>query len=129
MDGLGKEQEENFDYSFYTGNQFDESNWIGGEGFVCPSNVSYLRPLRAKNAQGEWRVIVQEISRYTQTQRIETCLFPEVACRTLAPCHRSKCLQKFIYHRMLSFDPCDPYRGLFIDSYKLPSACSCSIPA
>jgi hypothetical protein len=30
---------------------------------------------------------------------------------------------------MLSFDPCDAYKGIFIDTYKLPSACSCHIPA
>ena len=29
---------------------------------------------------------------------------------------------------MLSYDPCDPYRGFFMDTYKLPSACSCHIP-
>merc|ERR1712029_222574 len=46
-----------------------------------------------------------------------------------APCYQSKCTQKFVYHRMLSLDPCDPYRGFFIDTYKLPSACSCHIPA
>ena len=30
--------------------------------------------------------------------------------------------------RMLSYDPCDPYHGFFIDTYKLPSGCSCHIP-
>ncbi|KAI9553315.1 hypothetical protein GHT06_021213 [Daphnia sinensis] len=110
--------------------QFDEGNWVGGEGFICPSDVAYSRPLRAKNTAGEWRVIVQDIAwpTYTQTQRTETCLFPEAACRTLAPCHFSKCLQKHTVHRMLSFDPCDAHKGIFIDTYKLPSACSCHIP-
>ncbi|EFX75705.1 hypothetical protein DAPPUDRAFT_27551, partial [Daphnia pulex] len=98
-------------------------------GFICPSEVAYSRPLRAKNTAGEWRVIVQDIAwpTYTQTQRTETCLFPEAACRTLAPCHLSKCLQKHTVQRMLSFDPCDAYKGIFIDTYKLPSACSCHI--
>jgi len=131
VDGITKEQEEAFDYSFYNGNQFDKGNWVGGEGFICPSDVGYVRPLRAKNTEGEWRVIVQAEAwpTYTQTQRIESCLFPGAACRTLAPCYHSQCLQKHVYHRMLSFNPCDPYKGLFIDTYKLPSACSCHIPA
>ena len=130
VDGITKEQEEKFDYSFYNGQQFDKGNWVGGEGFICPSDVNYARPLRAKNVNGEWRVIVQAEAwpTYGQTQRVETCLFPEAACRTLAPCYHSKCLQKYVYHRMLSFNPCDPYKGLFIDIYKLPSACSCHIP-
>ena len=129
IDGITKSQEEKFDYSFYNGKQFDQGNWVGGEGFICPSDVKYARPLRAKNADGEWRVIVQDNvwPNYPQTQRVETCLFPEAACRTLAPCHHSKCLQKYVYHRMLSFDPCDSYKGVFIDTYKLPSACSCHI--
>lgn len=128
VNGITKEQEDQFDYSFYKGKQFDQGNWVGAEGFICPSNVKYVRPLQAKNVNGEWRVIVQDVGYYTQTQRIETCLYPEAACRTLAPCHHSKCLQKYVHHRMLSFDPCESYRGLFIDTYKLESACSCHIP-
>ena len=128
IEGVSKKEEEAFDYSFYNGKQFDEGNWVGGEGFICPSEVAYSRPVRAQNVDGEWRVIVQDVAYYTQTQRVETCLFPEAACRTLAPCFHSKCLQKYVYQRMLSFDPCDAYKGLFIDTYKLPSACSCHIP-
>ena len=128
VDHITKKQEEAFDYSFYNGEQFDKGNWVGGEGYICPSDVAYSRPLRAQNVDGEWRVIVQDVAYYTQTQRVETCLFPEAACRTLAPCFHSKCVQKYVYHRMLSFDPCDSYKGLFIDTYKLPSACSCHIP-
>ena len=41
---------------------------------------------------------------------------------------QSKCTQKYVYERMLAYDPCDPYKGLFIDVFKFPSACSCHIP-
>lgn len=128
VDGVTSLEEKKFDYSSYNGNTFDKSNWVGGAGYVCPSEVMYARPVRAKNINGEWRVIVQNVAYYTQTQRMETCLFPGASCRTLAPCYKSKCVQKYIYHRMLSFDPCDSSKGLFIDIYKLPSACSCRIP-
>ncbi|XP_046453848.1 neurotrophin 1-like isoform X2 [Daphnia pulex] len=126
--GVTSLEENKFDYSNYNGEPFDESNWIGGEGYICPSDVIYARPVRAMNVEGEWRVIVQNVAYYTQTQRVETCLFAGSSCRTLAPCHHSSCVQKYVYHRMLSFDPCDTYKGLFIDIYKLPSACSCRIP-
>ena len=122
-------EENQFDYSLYHGSTYEKGNWVGGEGYICPSDVLYARPVRAKNVDGEWRVIVQNVAYYTQTQRVETCLFAGSSCRTLAPCYRSKCVQKYVYHRMLSFDPCDPYKGLFIDIYKLPSACSCHIPS
>ncbi|XP_032795277.2 neurotrophin 1 [Daphnia magna] len=129
VDGVSSSEEDKFDYSHYNGKTFDQSNWIGGAGYICPSDVIYARPKRALNVEGEWRVIVQDVAYYTQTQRVETCLFAGASCRTLAPCHRSSCVQKYVYHRMLSFDPCNAQRGLFIDIYKLPSACSCRIPA
>ena len=128
VDGVTNVEENNFDYSLYNGEPFDKGNWVGDEGYICPSDVLYARPVRARNVDGEWRVIVQNVNYYTQTQRIESCLFTGASCRTIAPCYRSKCVQKHIYHRMLSFDPCDAKKGLFIDIYKLPSACSCHIP-
>ncbi|XP_057378132.1 gamete and mating-type specific protein A-like [Daphnia carinata] len=130
VDGLTSLAEEHFDYSDYHGSSFEKGHWVGDEGYICPSDVLYTRPVRAVNADGEWRVIVQDIAwpGYTQTQRTETCLFPGASCRTLAACYRSECLQQYIYHRMLSFDPCDPQKGIFIDVYKMPSACACHVP-
>ena len=134
-------QEASFDYNYYTGaskgpSPYDASHWIGPEGYLCPSQVDYVKILRALNVEGFWRVILQHVPKdygyghynYTQTTRLEACLTPDSACRLLAPCYGSKCTQKYVYHRMLSYDPCDPYRGFFIDTYKLPSACSCHIP-
>jgi hypothetical protein len=124
---ISKHQEENFDYSFYNAGHLDKTHWTGPEGYICPSDVAYGRPLRAQNVKGEWRVIVN-LHYYTQTARFETCLFPQTACRLIAPCYKSQCLQKYVYERLLSYDPCDPYKGLFIDMYKIPSACSCHVP-
>eukprot|EP00090_Calanus_glacialis_P016906 TRINITY_DN2645_c0_g1_i1.p1 TRINITY_DN2645_c0_g1~~TRINITY_DN2645_c0_g1_i1.p1 ORF type:complete len:253 (-),score=57.85 TRINITY_DN2645_c0_g1_i1:265-1023(-) len=139
---IAKLQEESFDYKYYSGaskgpSPYDASHWIGPEGYLCPSDVDYAKITRAVNVEGYWRIILQHIPEgygyghynYTQTTRLETCLFPDSACRLLAPCYQSKCTQKYVYHRMLSVDPCDPYRGFFIDTYKLPSACSCHLPA
>ena len=95
---------------------------------MCPSDVKYAMPKRARNVNGEWRVIVNDVHYYTQTTRMETCLTPDSACRLLAPCYNSKCTQKFVYHRMLAYDACDPYKGIFIDVFKFPSACSCHVP-
>lgn len=133
VDMISKEQEEGFNYAYYTGaskgkSPYDASHWIGPEGYLCPSDVKYAMPKRARNVNGEWRVVVNGVHYYTQTARMETCVTPDSACRLLAPCYQSKCTQKFVYHRMVSYDPCDPYKGLFIDVYKFPSACSCHIP-
>nr|XP_027207724.1 uncharacterized protein LOC113801107 [Penaeus vannamei] len=134
VDMITKDQEEAFDYSYYTGastgdSPYDATHWAGPEGYICPAEVVYAMPKRAQNVEGKWRVIVNDVHYYSQTARLETCLFPEAACRALAPCYQSHCTQKSVYHRLLSYDPCDPYRGLFIDIYKMPSACSCHLPA
>jgi hypothetical protein len=138
---IARAQEEGFSYAYYTGaskgpSPYDVSHWIGPEGYLCPSDVDYAKIKRAVNVEGFWRIVVQHVPEgygygqynYTQTTRLETCLFPDSACRLLAPCYKSKCTQKYVYHRMLSLDPCDLYRGFFIDTYKLPSACSCHVP-
>lgn len=133
VEHLDKYVEAGFDYKYYTGaskgpSPYDVSHWIGPEGYLCPSEVLYAMPKRARNVNGDWRVIVNNAHYYTQTTRLETCLTPDSACRLLAPCYQSKCTQKYVYERMLAFDPCDPYKGLFIDVFKFPSACSCHIP-
>uniref|UniRef100_A0A0P4VYH5 Spaetzle domain-containing protein n=1 Tax=Scylla olivacea TaxID=85551 RepID=A0A0P4VYH5_SCYOL len=133
VETVTKEQEEAFDY-YYTGastgdSPYDVTHWAGPEGYICSSDVAYARSRRACNVESKWRVIVNDVHYYTQTARLETCLFPEAACRALAPCFKSHCTQKYVYHRLLSYDPCDPYKGLFIEIYKLPSTCSCHLPA
>merc|ERR1712004_457091 len=133
VEAITAHQEATFDYNYYTGaskgpSPYDVSHWIGPEGYLCPSEVLYAMPKRARNVNGDWRVIVNNAHYYTQTTRLETCLTPDSACRLLAPCYQSKCTQKYVYERMLAFDPCDPYKGLFIDVFKFPSACSCHIP-
>ncbi|KAK4303389.1 hypothetical protein Pmani_024585 [Petrolisthes manimaculis] len=132
VDHVTSKQEAGFDYSYYTGvstgkSPYDITHWSGPEGYICPSDVIYAMPKRAQNVEGKWRVIVNDVHYYTQTTRLESCLFPEAACRALVPCYKSHCTQKSVYHRLLSYDPCDPYKGLFIDIYKLPSACSCHL--
>lgn len=122
-------KEDDFDYGNYTGQPYDRTKWISAsDGFVCPSRVVYGRPVRAANVRGQWRVVVQNVGRVTQTQRLETCLEAGGSCRAVDPCYRSQCLQKYVHHRLLSFDPCDSRRGLFVDEFKMPSACSCHIP-
>lgn len=81
-----------FDYKYYTGaskgpSPYDVSHWIGPEGYLCPSEVLYAMPKRARNVNGDWRVIVNA-HYYTQTTRLETCLTPDSACRLLAPCYQ-----------------------------------------
>merc|ERR1711936_1489885 len=96
---ITKEQEEHFDYKYYTGaskgpSPYDATHWIGPEGYPCPSEVDYAKITRAVNVEGYWRIILQHIPEgygyghynYTQTTRLETCLSPDSACRLLAPC-------------------------------------------
>ncbi|XP_068225103.1 neurotrophin 1-like [Palaemon carinicauda] len=133
VEDVSRGQEISFSYP-YTGastldSPYDVTHWVGPEGYICPSEVAYATPKRAQNGEGKWRVIINDVPFYTQTVRLETCSYPGAACRALAPCYNSGCTQKYVYHRLLSWDPCDPYKGLFIDTYRLPSTCSCHVPA
>merc|ERR550532_1171833 len=81
------------------------------------------------NAHGQWRIIVNEVQAHyetlTQTARIEECLHAGQPCPLVPECYETKCLQKFIYHRFLVYDPYDYYFPFAIESFKLPSACAC----
>ena len=103
------------------------------ETYLCPSVTSYVKPLRAKNTDGKWRVIVNNIEShyitYTQTTRLEECTSAGDACPHVPVCHESRCLQKNIYHRFLVYDPYDQYFPFAIETFKLPASCACFLGA
>ena len=37
------------------------------ETFICPAEVGYLRPLRALNERGHWRIIVNGVKAHYET--------------------------------------------------------------
>ena len=96
------------------------------------------------------------MSLISQTVRMESCLVETGPCRLLPPCYSSSCTQvrmrmmsyyPFVvlimlknmdcnfaenpqvhsFHRLLAFNPCQPSDGLFLDTFRLPSACSCRL--
>ena len=124
---------------------FSPQHWDNYQGFLCPSRVShsvtpavkhskyylkveFVRPLRLRNTEGRWRVIVN-LEQLSQTVRVETCLTKAGGCRLLPPCYQSHCTQLHTFHRLLSYNPCSPQDGLTIDTFRLPSGCSCAIGA
>ena len=48
-------------------------------GYLCPSEVKYARPKRARNSKGEWKFVIN-MDKYTQTIRMEKCLYVEIFC-------------------------------------------------
>nr|XP_045615596.1 uncharacterized protein LOC123768851 [Procambarus clarkii] len=111
----------------------ERPNTLYEETYLCPSETSYIRPLRAQNTDGNWRVIVNGISvhykTYTQTARIEECLTAGKDCPLVPQCYESKCLQKSIYHRFLVYVPYDQYFPFAIETFKLPASCACLLGA
>ena len=101
------------------------------ETYLCPSETGYVRPLRAVNTDGKWRIIVNNIKLdyevFTQTTRVEECISYEKGCPLVPHCYESKCLQKSVYHRFLVYDPCDAYFPFAIETFKLPASCSCYV--
>ncbi|KAG7156356.1 neurotrophin 1-like [Homarus americanus] len=111
----------------------ERPNNLYEETYLCPSETAYVRPLRAKNTDGKWRIIVNNIKVHyqtlTQTTRIEECLTSGDACPLVPVCYESKCLQKSIYHRFLVYDPYDQYFPFAIETFKLPASCACLLGA
>ncbi|XP_042855248.1 neurotrophin 1-like [Penaeus japonicus] len=103
------------------------------ETYLCPSETAYVRPLRAQNTEGKWRVIVNNIDAHyqtlTQTTRLEECLTSADACPLVPECYESKCLQKSMYHRFLVYDSYDQYFPFAIETFKLPASCACLLGA
>ncbi|XP_045118905.1 neurotrophin 1-like [Portunus trituberculatus] len=103
------------------------------ETYLCPSATAYVRPLRAINTEGKWRVIVNNVDVHyetlTQTTRVEECLTAGDACPLVPECYESSCLQKSIYHRFLVYDPYDQYFPFAVETFKLPASCACLLGA
>ncbi|XP_053688550.1 neurotrophin 1 [Sabethes cyaneus] len=92
-------------------------------GGMCPSIIRYARPQKARSATGEWKYIVNT-GEHTQTLRLEKCTTPQDSCTYLTDNFRSRCVQIYNYHRLLSWDNA---RGLHVDIFKVPTCCSCHI--
>ncbi|XP_064113519.1 uncharacterized protein LOC135220157 [Macrobrachium nipponense] len=107
----------------------DVPDAVEEETYLCPSETSYIRPLRAQNTDGIWRIVINDIKvhykTFTQTTRIEECLTAGEECPKVPMCYESKCLQKSAYHRFLVYDPYDLYFPFAIETFKLPASCAC----
>jgi len=148
VDGLTKVEEEGYTYSHYYGSQKHQTyadNYKGYKysaeyykdgGYLCPSDIFYGRPKRAANTYGAWKVIVNlpdeyyaagygaGYEKYTQTQRLEQCMYPGAPCSFIDQHYHSACIQKHNFVRLLAYTY---QEGLHIDSFKLPVACSCHL--
>ncbi|CAG0887612.1 unnamed protein product [Darwinula stevensoni] len=112
-----------------TANSVDRLQKLEEETYICPSETVYARPLRAKNTDGKWRIIVNNVKvdydEFTQSVRLETCTSAGSPCPLIPDCYSTKCLQKSIYHRFLVYDPYDHYFPFAIESFRLPASCAC----
>ncbi|XP_035705465.1 LIM domain-containing protein A isoform X2 [Folsomia candida] len=62
---------------------------------------------------------------YTQTLRMEQCIYPNAPCSYIDPHFHSKCIQKHNFIRLVAWTE---HEGLHVDTFKMPIACSCHIP-
>ncbi|CAG0882067.1 unnamed protein product [Cyprideis torosa] len=128
VDGVAAEQEFQYDSQHYFdspvhGSHAHKDFAAAGGGYICPSEIVYERPQRAKNAEGVWKFIVN-FDKYTQTLRMEKCLKPGASCSYTGHHYKSQCAQIYNYQRLLTWDETN---GLHMDIFKIPVACSCHI--
>jgi hypothetical protein len=97
----------------------------------CLSSNVLVKPIRMPNVDGNWRVIIQDIKAIIQRERIVLCTSANDVCqmpgKAFFPleCYTSRCSQKLSVRELLAYDPCESTRGIFVDYFKIPSACSC----
>nr|XP_032511217.1 neurotrophin 1-like [Danaus plexippus plexippus] len=129
VDGITQAQEAKYTAEHYlvSNRRGDTDNrdfaGAGEAGFMCPSTVKYARPQRARATSGQWKYIVNT-GEHTQTLRLEKCLKPKESCTYLTDNFKSKCVQVYNYHRLLTWDQ---QNGLHMDIFKVPTCCSCHI--
>ncbi|XP_042207562.1 uncharacterized protein LOC121856249 isoform X2 [Homarus americanus] len=129
IDGVTSSQEAKYNYQHYFGNRRADTvshahrDFAQDGGFLCPAEVKYARPKRARNSKGAWKFIVN-MDKYSQTIRMEKCMKPGGACSYVSHHYRATCNQIYNYHRLLSWEE---GRGLHMDIFKVPSCCSCHI--
>ncbi|KAI8428412.1 hypothetical protein MSG28_007237 [Choristoneura fumiferana] len=100
-----------------------EAKYTAEHYLVSNSTVKYARPQRARATSGQWKYIVNT-GEHTQTLRLEKCLKPKESCTYLTDNFKSKCVQVYNYHRLLTWDQ---QNGLHMDIFKVPTCCSCHI--
>ncbi|XP_054166621.1 putative uncharacterized protein DDB_G0282133 [Oppia nitens] len=141
VDGIPKEVDENFIYSDEDNNLQNDDNSDQSlsstdnlqqttAGYICPSYVSYIQPMRALNNDGFWRVILNLNDSYRgidikQHIRIEECMYESSECHTsVNNYYKSSCIQKYSNERLLVWTA---DRGIHLDVFRLPIACSCHL--
>lgn len=117
-----------------TASSVNELTKLTDEAYLCPSTPSYIQPLRAVNADGKWRIVVNRVesygTQYSQTVRTEECeIVVGSSCPLVPNCYNSKCVQKFIFQRFMVYDPYDYTFPFAIEKFKLPSSCDCAVGA
>ncbi|KAF0306477.1 Protein spaetzle 3 [Amphibalanus amphitrite] len=89
----------------------------------CESKVEIVTPYWAANSAGEIRAIVN-------TKHFPQAIHQEICKGTTTSRCTGNCLceQKYTYHRLLSYDPDNDCKGIFIDWFLFPSCCACRCP-
>ncbi|CAL4141404.1 unnamed protein product, partial [Meganyctiphanes norvegica] len=97
-------------------------------GWMCPTHLQELRLGMAKNTRGHWRLLVNSLYEtgplVQQITHVEECVKPQTSCHLLAPLVSSRCVQRFSLQNLLTWAP---HEGFYVDTYALPSACSCYV--
>ncbi|OQR73070.1 hypothetical protein BIW11_03652 [Tropilaelaps mercedesae] len=99
---------------------------------ACSAEVAMVRPLRAQNTRGEWKVIVnvdtpRNGQKYTQAVRVETCRNALRSCSYVPESlQKSVCSQKLTTYRLAAWSD---EEGLHMDTFRFPVACLCLVVA
>ena len=71
-------------HNINTQNSIANITTLRDETYLCPSTVKYVKPVRAINSKGEWRILLNHLRSkddfISQTIRVELCVDPGQHC-------------------------------------------------
>ena len=71
-------------HNINTQNSVANITTLRDETYLCPSTVKYVKPVRAINSKGEWRIVLNHLRSkddfISQTIRVELCVDPGQPC-------------------------------------------------
>lgn len=93
---------------------------------LCESQISFMRPQKLKNVNGQFRTIVNHLN-YTQIVKFESCSSENFPCtfNVFPQSVQSFCQQKYSSLKLLAFD--EGENCIVTEKFLIPTSCDCLI--
>ena len=94
---------------------------------ACDSELRFIQPGSAQDRFGNWKIVVQT-GEFPQRVAIDVCRHVDDVCKVFTDCGRkSRCVQRYSYQPLISFDPLQPNQCPSMSVFRFPTSCVCHV--